>query len=144
MGSFSDTPALIAGGDVYPYRFIRIDTTGPTATVDDNTGVQVSAASDNVVGVSDGSTNGPTSGKHAADGDPITLQGGDVVLVECGGAVSRGGRVQADTDGKAVSAVATAGPAFRYQGYVALEAGASGQIIRVYRNGGMVYFPTTL
>ena len=144
MGSFSDTPALIAGGDVYPYRFVRVDTTGPTATADDNTGVQVSAASDNVVGVADGSTNGPTSSKHAADGDPITLQGGDVVLVECGGAVSRGGRVQADTDGKAVSAVVTAGPAFRYQGYVALEAGASGQIIRICRNGGMVYFPTAL
>ena len=144
MGSFSDTPALIAGGDVYPYRFIRVDTTGPTAAADDNTGVQVSAVTDNVVGVSDGSTNGPTSSKHAADGDPITLQGGDVVLVECGGAVSRGGRVQADTNGKAVSAVVTVGPEFRYQGYVALEAGASGQIIRVYRNGGMVYFPSTL
>jgi hypothetical protein len=36
-----------------------------------------------------------------------------------------------------------AGPAFRYQGYVALEAGASGQIIRVCKNGGMVYYPTT-
>lgn len=144
MGSFSDTPALIAGGTIAPYRFIRIDTTGPTATTDDNTGVQVSLPADNVIGVSDGSTNGPTSANHAIDGQPITLQGGDVVLVECGGAVSRGSRVQADTDGKAVTAVVTAGPAFRYQGYVALEAGSSGLVIRVCRNGGMVYYPTTL
>jgi len=146
MGSFSDTPAAIAGGTIKTYRFVRVDTTGPTTTTDDNTLVQVSLPEHNVVGVTDGSTRrfDTTNGDHALDGEPVTLQGGDIVLVECGGAVSRGGRVQADSDGKAVSAVVTAGPAFRYQGYVALEAGASGQIIRICRNGGMVYYPTTL
>lgn len=145
MGSFSDTPALIANGTVNPYRFVRIETTaGSPTTVNDNYGLQASAASDNVVGVSDGSTRRFDATAHATAGDPITLQGGDVVLVECGGAVARGGRVQTDSDGKAVSAVVTAGPAFRYQGYVALETGASGQIIRICRNGGMVYYPTTL
>ena len=148
MGSFSDTPALLASGTVYPYRFIRVETTaGSPSTVNDNKGEQVDSAADNVVGVADGSTLtsvGTNSDKHAVDGTPITLQGGDVVLVECGGAVVRGGRVQADADGKAISAVVTVGPAFRYQGYVALETGATGQIIRICRNGGMVYYPTTL
>lgn len=146
MGSFSDTPALIAGGTVYAYRFIKVDATGPTVSTDDNTGVQVDSAADNVIGVSDGSTRrfDTTDGTHALDNEPITLQGGDVVLVECGGAVARGSRVQADSNGKAITAVVTAGAVFRYQGYVALEAGASGRIIRIVKNGGMVYFPTTL
>jgi hypothetical protein len=145
MGSFSDTPALLSTGDVYPYRFVRVETTaGSPATIIDNKGEQVTSAADNVVGVADGSTKSFSSSLHAAEGDPITLQGGDVVLVECGGAVVRGGRVQADSDGKAISAVVTAGPLFRYQGYVALETGATGQIIRIYRNGGMVYYPTAL
>ena len=146
MGGFSDTPALIAGGTVYAYRFIKVDTTGPTTNTDDNTGVQVSSAADNVIGVTDGSTRrfDTSDGTHALDGEPITLQGGDVVLVQCGGAVARGSRVQADSDGKAVTAVETAGSVFRYQGYVALEAGASGRIIRIVKNGGMVFYPTTL
>jgi len=146
MGGFSDTPALIAGGTVYAYRFIKVDATGPTANTDDNTGVQVDSAADNVIGVTDGSTRrfDTSDGTHALDGEPITLQGGDVVLVQCGGAVARGSRVQADADGKAITAVVTAGPVFRYQGYVALEAGASGRIIRIVKNGGMVFYPTTL
>lgn len=144
MGSFSDTPALIAGGTVYAYRFIKVDATGPTANTDDNTGVQVDSAIDNVVGVTDGSTRrfDTNDGTHALDGEPITLQGGDVVLVECGGAVARGSRVQADSNGKAITAVVTTGSAaFRYQGYVALEAGAAGRIIRIVKNGGMIYYP---
>ena len=144
MGSFSDTPALLANGNVSPFRFIKIDATSSSANTYDNQGVQVDSAIDNVVGVSDGSTKSATSSLHAEANDPITLQGGDVVLVECGGAVARGSRVQADSSGKAITAVVTAGPAFRYQGYVALEAGASGRIIRIAKNGGMVYFPTTL
>jgi hypothetical protein len=142
MGSFSDTPALIAGGTIRPYRFVAASSTA------DDTGIEVSVATADevIVGVSDGSTNGPTSDNHAVVGDPISLQGGDVVLVQCGTAnlPTRGELVQANNDGTARVAVQTAGPKRRYQGYVALQNGVSGAIIRIQKVGGFIYYPTTL
>ena len=142
MGSFSDTPELIAGGTVRPFRFIA------ASTVADDTGLEVSVATADevIVGVSDGSTNGPTSGNHAVAGEPINLQGGDVVLVQCGttNLPTRGELVQANNDGTARAANTGAGPRRRYQGYVALQNGVSGGIIRIQKVGGFIYYPTTL
>ena len=143
MGSFSDTPALIAGGTIRPYRFIAASTTA------DDTGLEVSVATADevIVGVSDGSTNGPTSGNHAVTGEPINLQGGDVVLIKCNsspGTINPGTMLEAASDGTCKAATVTAGPARRFHGYAALQAGAAGLVIRARLVGGFIYYPTTL
>jgi hypothetical protein len=132
MGSFSDTPALIAGGTIAPYRFVR-----PSTSADD-TGLQSAAITTPVLGVTDGSTKAFNSANHAETGDPITLQGGDVVLVEAGGNITRGAMVESDSDGKAITATTTTG--LNYQGYVALQSAASGTIIRVQRIAGFARY----
>lgn len=134
MGSFSDTPALIAGGDIYPFRFVK------PSTAADDTGLQAAEATTPILGVSDGSTRisvGTGSDKHAILGDPITLQGGanGTVLVQCAGNITRGSFVEADADGKAVTATTTTGT--RYHGFVALQSGAADRIIRIQRVAGM-------
>jgi hypothetical protein len=132
MGSFSDTPALIAGGTIAPYRFVR-----PSTSADD-TGLQSAAITTPVLGVTDGSTKAFNSANHAETGDPITLQGGDVVLVEAGGSITRGAMVESDSDGKAITQSSTTG--LNYNGYVALQSAASGTIIRIQRIAGFARF----
>ena len=88
--------------------------------------------------MSDGSTRAFNSANHAETGDPITLQGGDVVLVEAGGNITRGAMVESDSDGKAITATTTTG--LNYQGYVALQSAASGTIIRVQRIAGFARY----
>jgi len=132
MGSFSDTPALIAGGTILPYRFVKPDTTA------DDTGIQATSITTPVLGVSDGSTKAFNSGNHAETGDPITLQGGDVVLVEAGGNITRGAMVESDSNGKAITQSSTSG--LNYNGYVALQSAASGTIIRIQRIAGFARF----
>lgn len=139
MGSFSDTPALIAGGTIRPYRFVV------ASTAADNTGLEASNGTTAVVGVTDGSTRRFDSSNNAETGDAISLQGGDVVLVQCHTATlpTRGALVQAHTDGTArladTSAAGGSGER-RFQGYVALEDGASGTIIRIQKVAGFNYY----
>ena len=133
MGSFSDTPALIAGGTIAPFRFVKVSTAA------DDTGLQAAENNSTILGVSDGSTNGPTSANHAVSGDPINLQGGDVVLVQCSGNITRGALVESDANGKAQTATTTTGA--RFHGYVALQSGADGLIIRVQKVSGWRYYP---
>jgi hypothetical protein len=132
MGSFSDTPALIAGGTILPYRFVK-----PSTSADD-TGLQAAGITTPVLGVSDGSTKAFNSANHAETGDPITLQGGDVVLVEAGGNITRGAMVESDSDGKAITQSSTSG--LNYNGYVSLQSAASGTIIRIQRIAGFARF----
>jgi len=132
MGAFSNTPALVSGGTIRPHRFV-VSSTGA-----DNTGLEASNATAAVVGVSDGSTRRFDSANHAVSGDPINLQGGDVVLVECNGNITRGSMVQSHTDGTAVVAGTSTG--LFYQGYVALESGAAGRIIRIQRVAGFARY----
>ena len=132
MGSFSDTPALIAGGTILPYRFVK-----PSTSADD-TGLVSAAITTPVLGVTDGSTKAFNSGNHAETGDPITLQGGDVVLVEAGGSITRGAMVESDSVGRAITQSSTAG--LNYNGYVALQSAASGTIIRIQRIAGFARF----
>ncbi len=132
MGSFSDTPALIAGGTIAPFRFVKVSTAA------DDTGLQAAEATTTILGVSDGSTNGPTSANHAVSGEPINLQGGDVVLVQCSGNITRGALVESDANGKAQTATTTTGA--RFHGYVALQSGADGLIIRVQKVSGWRYY----
>jgi hypothetical protein len=138
MGAYSDIPALIASGTIAPYRFVASLTTG-TAT-DDDKGFQASADTDAILGVTDASTNAFNSSTvHAAAGDPITLQGGNVVLVEVGTSITHGQVVETDANGKAQPATTTAGTR-RYHGYVALQTGGAGAIIRIARIGGFVKY----
>ena len=132
MGSFSDTPALIAGETILPYRFVK-----PSTSADD-TGLVSAAITTPVLGVTDGSTKAFNSGNHAETGDPITLQGGDVVLVEAGGSITRGAMVESDSVGRAITQSSTAG--LNYNGYVALQSAASGTIIRIQRIAGFARF----
>lgn len=134
MGSFSDTPALIAGGTIAPFRFVK-----PSTSADD-TGLQQTAGTLACLGVTDGSTKAFNSANHAESGDPITLQGGDVVLVEVGsGGVTRGDTLESDSSGKAITGLTTT-TTRRYQAYVALQSGAAGEIVRAARVAGWNYY----
>lgn len=129
MGAFSDVPGLVSTGNISPYRFVKADTSA------DNSAAQASAVTDKILGVTDQSTRQFDSAYHAISGDPITLQGGDVVLIEVGASVTRGALLQPDSNGKAITAVTTATGAgvTNSQPLVALESGgADGVIIRAF------------
>lgn len=141
MGAFSDTPALIAKGTILPFTFVKADSSN------DDAGLQSTANTDTILGVSDGSTKAFNSGNHAETGDPITLQGGGVVLITCNsspGTINPGTMLEAASDGTCKAATVTVGPARRFHGYAALQAGAAGRVIRARLVGGFIYYPTTL
>lgn len=127
MSSYSDTPSLVASGNCNPYRFVKVSGR--------NTGITCSAITDIAVGVADGSTKAFNSSLHAEDKDPISLQGGDVVLVEAAAAIAAGARVAPSTNGRAQTAVTTQ---FPYG--IALEpAAAAGEIIRIFKQTNTVH-----
>lgn len=121
MSAYSDTPSLVASGDCTAYRFVRVSNR--------NQGITCDAITNIAVGVADGSTKAFNNALHAAAGDPISLQGGNVVLVEAAAAISAGARVAPSANGRAQTAVAT-----QFPFGIALEnAGGAGEIIRVYK-----------
>lgn len=132
MSDMGFTPNFIASGNINPFRFVEINTS--TAF----TGQQANAASDNVLGVTDGSVKRFDASVHAAAGDPITLQPSNTVQVEAGAQITTiGSLLTSDSDGRAVSAGAST---VCY--YMALEtAGAAGEIIRAFRFGTRVTAP---
>jgi hypothetical protein len=129
MSDMGFTPNFIASGNINPFRFVEINTS--TAF----TGQQANAASDNVLGVTDGSVRRFDASVHAAAGDPITLQPSNTVQVEAGDAISTiGTLLTSDSSGRAVAGVST-----NVCYYMALEtAGAAGEIIRAFRFGTRV------
>jgi hypothetical protein len=123
MGAFSDTPALNSTGTILPFRFVKLSGV--------NTGAAATATTDILLGVTDGSTKAFDSANHAVSGDPITLQGGDVLLVSASAAITAGDRVGPTTAGQAIT-IAT--KASQICNFVALEtAGAADQVIRIFR-----------
>jgi hypothetical protein len=127
MSSYSDTPSLVASGNCNPYRFVKVSGR--------NTGITCSAITDIAVGVADGSTKAFNSSLHAEDKDPISLQGGSVVLVEAAAGITAGARVAPSANGRAQAAVAT-----QYPFGIALEtAGGAGEIIRVFKQTNTVH-----
>jgi hypothetical protein len=129
MSEMGFTPNFIASGDINPFRFVEIATSAAF------TGAQANAASDNVLGVTDGSVKVFSSSLHAAAGDPITLQPSNTVQVEAGAAISTiGTLLTSDSVGRAVTGAST-----NVCYYMALEtAGAAGDIIRAFRFGTRV------
>ena len=127
-------PLLVAGGDIYPSRFVTLSTS------EDNTGIQ-STANSEIIGVSQVGTNYPPldnlslDGYAATDGQPFRLIGdGEQCLVEAGGVITNGQKLMSDGDGKAV-AIATTGTTIQNSGAIALQsASASGVMILVQVN----------
>jgi hypothetical protein len=123
MGSFSDTPALVATGTIAPFRFVKLSA--------ENSGAVATATTDIIIGITDGSTNAFNSADHCVDKGPITLQGGDVVLVEASAAITYGDRIGPTTAGKAITISSTSAKLINF---VALEtASGAGVIIRAFR-----------
>lgn len=127
MAEMGFTPNLVAGGNIFPFRMVELSTSA------EFTGLQSNAASDTVVGVTDGSIRLAldADGHHAKTGDPITLQPSNTVQVQAGGNITIGALLTSDSAGKAV--VGTSGQVCYY---IALQAAADGDIIRVFRYGG--------
>ncbi len=121
MGSFSNTPSLVASGTVAPYRFVKVSGR--------NTGAQCTAITETMVGVTDGSTLAFNSADHAVTGGVISLQGGEVVLLEASAAISAGALVGTSANGRAVTAIATA----KVYGVALEPAAAAAEIIRVFK-----------
>lgn len=102
MGSFADTPALIAGGTIAPNRLVVLSTSA------DFTGLVADTIVKKVIGVTDSSTNAFDGSNHCTVGQPISLQSGDIVLCEAGAAITRGALLEADSVGRVVTATTTA------------------------------------
>ena len=135
MSSFSDTPSLVAGGTILPYRAVKVRAR--------NTGVVAAANTDFIVGVTDGSTRKFDSANNAETGDSINLQSGAIVLVTANGGttnIAAGDLLLATTAGAFVKGTAaTSTFAATRAWYVALEpAAADGLIIRAMRLGAAV------
>jgi len=124
MADFGFQPSLTAAGDINPFRFVEISTSG------EFTGAQANAASDNVLGVTDGSVRRFDASLHAILGERINLQPTNTPQVEAGGNITVGQFVTSDSVGRAV-----AGASGNFCYYIALQAAASGDIIRVFRFG---------
>ncbi len=118
----------VAGGDIYPCRFVKADT-------NDYTFLQATA-NDPIIGISQSGTNKApipdvTSDKAAVSGESLRLHTPpETCLLELGGTVAAGERLKADADGKGVS-IATSGTTPQRYGAVAREGGASGNKIHV-------------
>ena len=121
----SDSFSLKAGGDILPSRFIKISA--------DYTAVAATSENDLVFGISHDSTkaapaDGLASTKHAEDGDHVSYYKlGDSCLLELGGTVAAGALIEPGAAGVGVAAAGSNTLA----GAVALEAGVSGELIRV-------------
>jgi hypothetical protein len=120
--------ALMANGNIYPFRFLKMDTTAST-----NFKVLQATANSKIRGISQVGTNYPpivdpaitVSGYAATAGQPVQIHGpGDVCLVEAGAPIAVDDYLKSDNDGKAVP-IATAGTTLQRYGARALEAAAA-------------------
>lgn len=121
----AETIPVIAGGDIYPSRFVSMGAA-------DYTVIESNSGDLDVVGVTDESTkNAPQTGGsdlHASAGDRVRYHPyGEDPLLELAGSVTRGGYIKPDNDGKGVAATTTNDVAFA----IAWESGSSGEKIKV-------------
>lgn len=126
MADFGFIPNLIAGGDIAPYRFVELSTSAAF------TGTAANAASDNIVGVTDGSVYKFDASLNAVAGTQISLQPSNTVQCEAGsGGVTIGCYLTSDSVGKAIKTTTAGQVAY----YIALEAANAGEIFRAFRIG---------
>lgn len=119
----------IAGGNIAPRTFIKLDTT----TVGQ---VLACGAGDQIIGVAQqgqrdtpGLTGSDTAIAAKANDELDAFGEGDVAEVDCGGTVAIGDWVKSDASGKAVTHTLAGGAEF--VGGRALNAGTSGTTIKV-------------
>lgn len=107
-----------ASGAVAAYRFVALGSA-------DNTMVQASAATDQLIGISDS-----LGGEDTRPFDVGML--GDIVPLDIGGTVTRGNDLTADANGKGVAVSATVAAASNVNvGAIALQSGVDGDRINV-------------
>jgi hypothetical protein len=116
-------PNLEAGGTIRPYRIVKVNSSADNQCLEAD-------ANELAIGIVAGSTRQYDSANHAEDGDIVTLQPGAIMMVECGGSVTRGNSLESNADGKAVAETAS-GTLNRHTVGIALESGSSGEIIRM-------------
>ncbi len=125
-------PQLQANGNIYPCRFVKVDTS-------DNAKCIQATANSKIIGVSQVGTNYPplsdvsVSGYAAIAGQLVEFHGpGQVCLVEAGDVIAAGDYLKSDDNAKAIP-IATTGTTLQRYGAQALEAAtAAGQMIRVF------------
>lgn len=126
MADFGFIPNLVAGGDIYPFRFVELSGAF--------TCTQCNAASDKILAVTDGSVKQFNSVYNAQSGDEVSLQPTNTVQVELGtGGALAGSLLTSDSSGRAVIGTST-----QVCYYIALEAGSASEIIRAFRLGPIV------
>lgn len=126
-------PNLMAAGNIYPSRFLKMSSTAFKC--------EQAAANGVVIGVSQEGTNYPPindtlitiAGYAAIAGQNIRIFGeGDECLLELGDTVTAGQLLKSDANGKGVPILTNAGASTpQYYGARALQGGASGEKIRV-------------
>ena len=119
-----------AGADIEPCRFVI------HSTVADHTVIKGVDAAAPYAGISqEGAAAAPTSGSNTragASGDPIRVYGnGEECTLELGGTATRGLMLISDATGKGVTVGSYSSSAVQFVGAIALEAGVSGEKIRV-------------
>lgn len=120
---------LVAGGNIKPNRFIKLSTSA------NNTALQA-GANEAVIGIArQGTKLAPgidTTGYLATSGDNVPYFGdGEVTMLVLGsGGCAAGDLLKSDINGAGV-AIATSGTTAQEIGARALEAGASGELVRV-------------
>lgn len=134
------SPNWIAGGNINPSRFVKVDTTSSEPYQ-----VLQSSTNEQIVGVSQEGTRQapglPGSTTYAGE-DTYTLHvfgPGEVALIELGGSVTQGDYLVSDVNGKATTASLTGG-SIRRIGGIALENGSSGEKIRMLILPQVAYF----
>ena len=124
----SPNPSYIAGGTIAPSRFV-------THSQANDFEVTQAAANDKIAGISqEGTRTAPipdvSTNEAAQSGETLQVYGdGEDCLLELGGAVNPGDELKSDADGKGVQIAA--GATVQQIGAIALEGGASGELIRV-------------
>jgi hypothetical protein len=132
--SFNAPPQLMANGNIYPSRFVQVDTTAANKCVQ-------ATANSKIIGVVQAGTNYPplndpavtVSGYAATAGQTVELFGiGQVCLIEAGDVITPADFLKSDSVGRGVP-ILTTGTTLQRYGAIALEAAtAAGQFIRCY------------
>lgn len=124
----SANPSYVAGGDIAPSRFVKAGST--------DFEVLQATANAQILGIAqEGTREAPipsvSTNLAASDTETLSVYGlTEECLLELGGTVTVGARLKSDANGKGVAAATTGTTAQEY-GAIALEGGASGELIRV-------------
>ena len=134
-------PHLMAGGNIYPSRFVMIDSSndfkGLQATLNAKT-IGITDVGTNYAPLSDQSV----SAYAAKDGQNMRIFGdGDVCLVKAGDTIVAGNELKSDSTGRAIP-IATSGTTNQRIGAVAIQGGAVDEFILVQVRSAIINYST--